>query len=232
MTDIAKNMSEVRKAISRAEQDFGRPPGSVSLLAVSKAHPAERILQAASCGQRHFGESYVQEGVEKICSLGQDKLVWHFIGPIQSNKTRLIAEHFSWVHSLDRSKVAARLNEQRPSSLPPLQICLQVNISNEPAKGGVALTELPALADTVNSLPQLRLRGLMAIPQPCNDFERQRKQFAAVRNALIQLNQYGHRFDTLSMGMSNDMRAAIAEGATMVRIGTAIFGPRPKATPS
>ncbi len=223
---IADNLARLHERIQQAEQRYQRLPGSVQLLAVSKTRPVEDILAAAACGQRHFGENYLQEAVEKITSLNGQDLCWHFIGPIQSNKTRLIATHFHWVHSVDRLKIARRLNEQRPSRLPPLNICLQVNISDEGTKSGLSLSELPGTARQIAGLPNLQLRGLMAIPQRSSSFEQQRRPFHQLCQALQSLNSEGIELNTLSMGMSADMEAAIAEGATIVRIGTDIFGPR------
>ncbi len=223
---IADNLAQLHKRIQQAERRYQRPPGSVQLLAVSKTRPAEDILAAATCGQRHFGENYLQEAVEKITALADLNLCWHFIGPIQSNKTRLIATHFHWVHSVDRLKIARRLSDQRPAHLPPLNICLQVNISDEASKSGLSLSELPEAARQIAGLPNLHLRGLMAIPQRSSHFEQQRHSFRQLHQALQSLNNEGIGLDTLSMGMSTDMEAAIAEGATIVRIGTDIFGPR------
>ena len=223
---IADNLSRVNERIRLAEKRYRRPPGEVRLLAVSKTRSPEEILAAAACGQRHFGENYLQEALEKITRLEGHPLCWHFIGPIQSNKTRAIASHFHWVHSVDRLKIAWRLSDQRPSGLPPLNICLQVNISGETSKSGIGLAELPEIASQVAELPGLRLRGLMAIPRRCTDFAQQRLPFRRLREALHALNEAGAGLDTLSMGMSADMEAAIAEGATIVRIGTDIFGPR------
>ncbi len=225
-SSIADNLARVNERIRLAEQRYQRPIGSVHLLAVSKTRTPEEILTAAASGQRHFGENYLQEALGKITQLAEHDLCWHFIGPIQSNKTRAIASHFHWVHSVDRLKVARRLSAQRPSGLPPLNICLQINISNEASKSGIGLPELPEIAREIAELPGLRLRGLMAIPQRCNDFTRQRHPFRQLREALRALNEAGAGLDTLSMGMSADMEAAIAEGATIVRIGTDIFGPR------
>jgi len=222
--DLCERIARVREAIARAEQRYGRPAGSVSLLAASKAQPIERIRAAAKCGQRLFGENYVQEAEAKITQLGE--LHWHYIGPIQANKTRKIAALFEWVHSVDRLKIAKRLDAQRAEIGAPLQVCLQINISGEPDKAGIPLEELPRLAEQVAALENLRLHGLMAIPAVTNDSDQQRRTFAAVREALENLNRRGHRLDTLSIGMSADLEAAIAEGATVVRIGTAIFGPR------
>lgn len=199
------------------------------MLAVSKTRGAEEVRAAAALGLRDFGENYVQEGLAKIESLTGLNLCWHFIGPIQSNKTRAIAEHFDWVHSVDRLKIAQRLSAQRPAQLPDLQVCLQVNISGEDSKSGVDPTELTALATAVAQLPRLQLRGLMAIPAPSDTLARQREPFARLRNALVELQATLPMLDTLSMGMSGDLEAAIAEGATIVRVGTDLFGPR--ATP-
>lgn len=227
---IAENLATVRHTMDQAAARYRRAPGSVQLLAVSKTFGADAVIEAADAGQASFGENYLQEALEKqqaVHALRPDLwLEWHFIGPIQSNKTRPIAEHFAWVHALDREKIARRLSEQRPASLPPLNICLQVNVSGEASKSGVAPAEVLALAQAVATLPGLRLRGLMAIPEPANDFESQRQPFALLRTLQQQLTEAGIPTDTLSMGMSADMDAAIAEGATIVRIGTAIFGKR------
>ena len=227
---IAENISKIRLAIGQAAAQHGRNPASVLLLAVSKTFGAEAVIDAANAGQSAFGENYLQEALDKqqaVQTLRPDlALEWHFIGPIQSNKTRPLAEHFAWAHAVDREKIARRLSEQRPSNLPPLNICLQVNVSGESSKSGVAPTEVLALAQAVATLPGLRLRGLMAIPEPAEDVESQRKPFALLRALQQQLTEAGIPTDTLSMGMSADMDAAIAEGATIVRIGTAIFGKR------
>ena len=223
---IAHNLERLRRRIEEAEERHRRAPGSVQLLAVSKTRPPADILAASACGQHRFGENYLQEALEKISALQEHRLQWHFIGPIQSNKTRAIAAHFSWVHSVDRLKIARRLSEQRPPEAGPLQICLQVNLSGETSKSGATLAELPRLAEGIAALPNLRLRGLMTIPAPSSDPEQQRIPFRRLRQALEELNQAGLALDTLSMGMSADLEAAIAEGATMVRIGTDIFGPR------
>lgn len=227
---ISENLQQVRQAVTAAAQASGRDPASVQLLAVSKTFGPDAVIAAADAGQRAFGENYLQEAFDKqraVQALRPDLVLdWHFIGPIQSNKTRPVAEHFSWVHTVDREKIARRLSEQRPSHLPPLNICLQVNVSGEQSKSGVTPAELPALVQAVASLPQLRLRGLMAIPEPADDAEQQRKPFAQLRVLQQQLSALGIQTDTLSMGMSADMPAAIAEGATIVRIGTAIFGKR------
>jgi pyridoxal phosphate enzyme (YggS family) len=224
-------MSRIAAAVAGA----GRAPGSVRLLAVSKTHPAGRIAEAESAGQRAFGENYVREALEKMDvltrMLGQSRaraLEWHLIGPVQSNKTRAAAERFDWVQSVEREKIARRLSEQRPADLAPLNVLIEVNLSGEESKSGVAAQEAAALARTVAGLPRLRLRGLMAIPAPSFEPSVQRARFRAVRELFEQLRAQGLELDTLSMGMSDDMEAAIAEGATMVRIGTAIFGAREK----
>ncbi|WP_305857040.1 YggS family pyridoxal phosphate-dependent enzyme [Balneatrix alpica] len=226
---IAENIAKVRQQIQTAATNCGRNPAEVQLLAVSKTKPLEAIRQAYAAGQRHFGENYVQEGVDKI-QASQDlaDCHWHFIGPLQSNKTRVVAEHFDWVHSIERIKIAERLSAQRPAHLPPLQVCLQVNISGESSKAGVSLAALPELANAVLNLPGLQLRGLMCIPAPCQDSQLQRQPFLQLAHALQQLQQAhpAAGLDTLSMGMSEDLDAAISAGATWVRIGTAIFGAR------
>lgn len=222
--DFAARFQTVLARIRAAERQFQRSPGSVGLLAVSKTHPASVITALAALGQRHFGENYLQEALGKIADLAALNLEWHFIGPIQANKTRSIAEHFAWVHSVDRLKVAERLNAQRPDDLPPLNVCLEVNIDCEPSKHGFEERELADIAQAVAVLPRLRLRGLMAIPAPVADFTAQRLPFARLREWQERLQMAG--LDTLSMGMSDDLEAAIAEGATLVRIGTALFGPR------
>ncbi|MDK9724016.1 MAG: YggS family pyridoxal phosphate-dependent enzyme [Sterolibacteriaceae bacterium MAG5] len=226
MTSIAANLQAVASRIAAACSAAGRNPAEVSLLAVSKTWPAACVREAAGCGQRAFGENYVQEGVAKISELADLGLEWHFIGPLQSNKTRPVAEHFAWVHSIERLKIAERLSAQRPAGLAPLQVCIQVNVSGEESKSGCAPAEAPALAAAVAALPNLRLRGLMAIPEPTDDGALQHRRFAALRELLAELNRQGLALDTLSMGMSDDMEAAIAEGATLVRVGTAIFGTR------
>ncbi len=212
--------------IAGAAVAAGRDPAEVRLLAVSKTWPAESVREAAAAGQRAFGENYVQEGVAKVEALADLGLEWHFIGPLQSNKTRLVANRFAWVHSIDRLKIAERLAEQRDVHLPPLDVCIQVNVSGEASKSGVAPADLPELARAVASLPRLRLRGLMAIPEPTPDVALQRARFASLRMLRDELNAAGLGLDTLSMGMSDDLEAAIAEGSTMVRVGTAIFGAR------
>ena len=226
MTTIASNLQAVRAAIAFAAGDCGRSEHDIKLLAVSKNFPADAIRAAYHAGQRCFAENYAQEALDKMDALDDLPLEWHFIGPLQSNKTRAIAEHFVWVHSVDRLKVAERLSAQRPTHLPPLQICLQVNISGEASKSGVTAAQAGMLAMQVALLPRLTLRGLMAIPAPGADIAAQHSAFAALRVLRDRLNRQGLQLDTLSMGMSHDYRAAIAEGATMVRIGTAIFGER------
>ncbi len=223
MSTIAENIAKVGERIREAAQASGRDFASIGLLAVSKTKPSTAVREAFAAGIRDFGENYLQEALEKQVELNDLPLIWHFIGPIQSNKTKAIAEHFAWVHSVDRLKVAQRLSEQRPSNLPPLNICLQVNVSLEPSKSGCAPDELTALALAVSQLPNLRLRGLMAIPEPTEDVAAQRAAFARLRELRDDLPM---PLDTLSMGMSHDLHAAIAEGATWVRIGTALFGAR------
>ena len=230
MSTIEQNLQAVRAAIAQAALEARRAPDAVTLLAVSKTFGADAVLAAVRAGQTAFGENYLQEALDKIAAvklaLPQGALAWHFIGPIQSNKTRPIAEHFDWVHTVEREKIAARLSEQRPAGLPDLNICLQVNISGEASKSGVAPADLPALAHAVAQLPRLRLRGLMAIPEPETDITLQRAAFAQLRALYEQLNADGLALDTLSMGMSADLRAAVLEGATIVRVGSAIFGSR------
>ena len=226
MTTIPANLQAVLARISNAARKYGRNPADISLLAVSKTWPASAVREAASAGQQSFGENYVQEGIEKVTELAAQKLQWHFIGPLQSNKSRLVAENFDWVHSVDRLKIAQRLSEQRPDALQPLQVCLQINVSEEASKSGIALADVTMLAKQVALLPRLQLRGLMAIPAPLEDFALQRRAFRQVFEAYEQLKNVGLPLDTLSMGMSHDLEAAIAEGATLVRVGTAIFGER------
>ncbi|MBL8259264.1 MAG: YggS family pyridoxal phosphate-dependent enzyme [Candidatus Competibacteraceae bacterium] len=224
--ELAERLQTVLDRIRAAERRFGRPPGSVRLLAVSKTRPADTIAALAAAGQRCFGENYLQEASVKMAELAALDLEWHFIGPIQANKTRLIAEAFSWVHSVDRPKIAERLSAQRPERLPPLNICLQVNIGREPSKHGLEEAETLAVARAVSALPRLRLRGLMAIPAPSSAFAAQREPFARLRALQERLIAAGLALDTLSMGMTDDLEAAIAEGSTLTRIGTALFGPR------
>ena len=228
MALIAVNLQAVRSRIARAAQAVQRHPGDIALVAVSKTFPAGHIAEAFAAGQKAFGENHVQEAVEKITVLAALPLVWHFIGPIQSNKTGLIARHFGWAHSVDRENIAQRLNAARPDGTPPLNVCIQVNVSGEAAKSGVAPGEEAKLADAIARLPRLKLRGLMAIPEPTTDVTLQRRRFALLRELKDRLAARGHALDTLSMGMSDDFEAAIMEGATMVRIGTAIFGQRQK----
>ena len=228
MTTITSNVQVTQVRLNQACFTAGRHPETVHLLAVSKLHPAEAVRQAHAAGLCAFGENYVQEGLDKIAVLAdlRPMLAWHLIGPLQSNKTRAVAEAFDWVHSIDRLKTAQRLSEQRPDHMPPLNVCLQVNISGEDSKSGAAPAEVPALARAVAALPRLRLRGLMSIPEPERDLEAQRRPHRALRELFDQLNAEGLGLDTLSMGMSADLEAAILEGATLVRIGTAIFGAR------
>lgn len=226
MINITENFRKIQDLLKRAAVDADRDPDSVELLAVSKKKPAEAVLEAAAAGQRAFGENYVQEGLDKIAACGRDDLVWHFIGHLQSNKTRAVAEHFDWVQTVDRLKIAKRLSRQRPDDAAELQVCLQVNIDREEAKSGVLPEDLPALADAVAGLPRLKLRGLMCIPAIREDYEEQRRPFAALRELYDGLRGRGLDLDTLSMGMTGDYAAAICEGATMVRIGTALFGER------
>lgn len=228
MATIAANLQAVRDRMARAARAAQRLPDDVVLVAVTKTFPAERIAEAFAAGQVAFGENHVQEAVEKITKLAHLPIEWHFIGPIQSNKTRPVAEHFQWVHSVDREKIAERLNAARPEGMPALNVCIQVNVSGETTKSGVAPGGEAALADAISRLPRLRLRGLMAIPEPTPDAGLQRRRFARLRELKDALVARGHALDTLSMGMSDDFEAAIAEGATMVRVGTAIFGPRQK----
>ena len=226
MTTIASNLQAVREAIADAAMRAGRRADEIVLLAVSKTFAQDALREAYRAGQTRFAESYVQEALDKIAALRDIPLEWHYIGPIQSNKTRAIAENFAWVHSVDRLKIAERLSEQRPAHLPPLQACLQINISGEASKSGVAPGEAGALAHAIAKLPGLRLRGLMAVPAPSDDIAEQRRPFAQLRELRDELNRQGLQMDTLSMGMSHDFVSAIAEGATIVRIGTAIFGDR------
>jgi PLP dependent protein len=226
MTTIAANLQAVRERIAAACVAAGRPVATVDLLAVSKTWPAAAVRDAAAAGQRRFGESYVQEAVPKVAALRDLDLEWHFIGPLQSNKTRPVAEAFAWVHSVERLKIAERLSQQRPPDMGPLNVCLQVNVSGEASKSGCAPGEVAALAPAVAQLPNLRLRGLMAIPEPGEDVATQRRRFATLRELRERLAADGLVLDTLSMGMSDDLEAAVLEGATMVRVGTAIFGER------
>ncbi|GIK26851.1 MAG: YggS family pyridoxal phosphate enzyme [Betaproteobacteria bacterium] len=226
MTTISANLQAVRARIAAAAELAGRAVEDIRLLAVSKTFPPERLREAAEAGQRAFGENYVQEGLAKIDALGDLGLEWHFIGPLQSNKTRPVAEHFTWVHSIDRLKIAERLAEARGAERPALQVCIQVNVSGEASKSGVSPGDTAALAHGLAALPNLRLRGLMAIPEPTDDMALARQRFAALRALRDALNREGLALDTLSMGMSHDLEAAILEGATIVRVGSAIFGER------
>ena len=226
MTTISTNLQAVRARIAAAADLAGRAAGDIRLLAASKTLPPERVREAAQAGQCTFGENYVQEGLTKIAALEELDLEWHFIGPLQSNKTRPVAEHFAWVHGIERLKIAERLSQARGAQRPPLQVCVQVNVSGEASKSGVSPGETAALAHAVAVLPNLRLRGLMAIPEPTADTALARRRFAALRELRDALNKTGLALDTLSMGMSLDLEAAILEGATIVRVGTAIFGER------
>jgi pyridoxal phosphate enzyme (YggS family) len=225
---MASRLQQVRARVAAACAAAQRDVQSVTLLAVSKTVDAATVREAHGLGQRSFGENYVQEALDKIAALAdlRSLLQWHLIGPLQSNKTRVVAEHFDWVHSVDRLKIAQRLSEQRPAALPPLQVCLQVNVSGEASKSGVAPQEVPALAEAVAALPRLRLRGLMSSPEPAADAQAQRAPHAALRELLRGLQAQGLALDTLSMGMSADLEAAVLEGSTLVRVGTAIFGAR------
>ncbi len=228
MPDLTHNLDAVRKRIAAAARLSGRDPRSVTLLAVSKTFSAEDVRAAYDDGQRAFGENYVQEALDKIDALAALRPApeWHFIGPLQSNKTRPVAQHFDWVHSVDRLKIAQRLSEQRPDGLAPLNVCLQINVSGEASKSGVSLTEAEAVAAGIAALPKLRLRGLMSIPEPVGDLPAQRAPHRVLHELFERLRAGGLDLDTLSMGMSGDLEAAVMEGATIVRIGTAIFGTR------
>ena len=226
MSAIADNLQAVQARIREATKLAGRAPESVCLLAVSKTWPLSSVMAAVDAGQHAFGENYVQEGVDKVAATAGHHLEWHFIGPLQSNKSRPVAEHFDWVHTIDRLKIAERLSAQRPDQLPPLQVCVQVNVSDETSKSGCAPDETLALCRAVAALPRLQLRGLMAIPEPTDDMVAQRLPFRLLREIFDTIRAEGLLLDTLSMGMSHDLEAAVAEGATIVRIGTAIFGER------
>ena len=228
MTSITVNLKQVRSRIAAAAAAAGRPVEAITLLAASKAQPPAALREAVAAGQTAFGENYVQEALDKMAALTdlRPRMQWHLIGALQSNKTRLVAQAFDWVHTVQRAKIAQRLSEQRPSALPPLQLCLQVNISGEASKSGVAADEVLPLARAVAALPRLRLRGLMAIPEPAADALSQRRAHRALHELFDQLEREDLALDTLSMGMSADLEAAIAEGATIVRVGTAIFGAR------
>ena len=232
MIGVTENLGVISDLLAEAAVEAGRDPGDVHLLAVSKKQPLEKIIAAADAGQRDFGENIVQEGIEKITKLAERGLRWHFIGHLQSNKTRIVAEHFDWVHSVDKLKIARRLSEQRPGSLGDLNVCIQVNIDQEASKSGAAPDEVRDLAREIAAMPGLRLRGLMCLPAIRETFEEQRVPFARTRELAESLARDGLGMDTLSMGMSDDFRAAIMEGATIVRIGTALFGPRDTGTAS
>lgn len=227
MTTISERLQAVKLGISEAAREAGRDAADITLIAVSKTHPEAALREAYQAGQRDFGESYLQEAENKIAALSDLDITWHFIGPIQSNKTKPIAELFAWVHGVDRLKIAQRLSDARPDALPLLNVCIQVNVSGEASKSGCNPAETLELAKAVSALPRLKLRGLMAIPEPTDDVALQRQQFQRLRQLLEELKQHGLALDTLSMGMSHDYSAAIQEGATMVRVGTAIFGARP-----
>jgi len=224
--NLPDRIQAVRERMRRAVERAGRDVDSVTLLAITKAHSVETIRAAAACGLEHFGESYVKEALPKIETLEGLELTWHFVGQLQANKTRPVAEHFAWVHGVDRLRIAERLSEQRPFHAPPLNVCLQVNVGDESTKAGVAPAELPALAEAVALLPRLAVRGLMCIPPPEEDEARQRQWFAETARLMRHLHVPGTTLDTLSMGMSADFEIAIEEGATIVRVGTALFGPR------
>ncbi len=224
--NVRDRLAETRNRIASAAMRYGRAPESVRLIAVAKTQPAAAIRTLAELGQRDFAENYVQEALPKLAELADLPLTWHYIGQLQANKTRAVAENFHWVHTLDRERIAVRLSEQRGAHAPPLNICIQVRLADEPGKGGVSKTELAALARRVLELPRVRLRGLMCIPPPREGFEAQRQLFAELADCASQLRAQGMPLDTLSMGMSGDLEAAVAAGATCVRVGTAIFGER------
>ena len=226
MIGVTENLRKIRDLLDEAARDAGRRPEDLKLLAVSKKQPLEKLLEAAAAGQRDFGENTVQEGIEKVTKLEDKGLTWHFIGHLQSNKTRHVAEHFDWVHTIDRLKTAKRLSEQRPDSLGDLNVCIQINIDDESAKSGVAHNDVLELARGIDTMPRLVLRGLMCLPAIRTGFKEQRVPFARLREIAEMLRGKGLDIDTLSMGMTDDYRAAVFEGATIVRIGTALFGPR------
>ena len=226
MIGVTENFRKIQDLLAEALAAAGRPADSLRLVAVSKKKPAEAVLAAAALGQRDFGENFVQEGIEKIDKVGRDDLIWHFIGHLQANKTRLVAQYFDWVHTIDRPKIAERLSRQRPDAAGDLDVCIQVNVDREPGKSGVMVEDVPGLAGAITDLPKIRLRGLMCIPAVRDSFEEQRKPFALLRQTLVSLQESGLDLDTLSMGMTDDYAAAIHEGATIVRIGTALFGAR------
>lgn len=223
---ITENLSKIRNEIRSTENEFQQEENSVSLLAVSKTRSVDEIMTAYNAGQRHFGENYCQEAVEKIDAIGQNEIIWHFIGPIQSNKTSLIAQYVDWAHTIDRIKIARRLNESRPDDAAALNICIQVNISGEESKSGISLDSIDDFINELSQFKRLKVRGLMALPAPSNNFEEQRAAFLTLKQTFSSLKENRTEFDTLSIGTTQDMRAAIAEGATIVRIGTAIFGRR------
>jgi pyridoxal phosphate enzyme (YggS family) len=228
MTQFSLRLSQVQERISSACQQFGRNPEEITLLAVSKLQPVDAVREAAACGQRRFGENFVQEALEKIEATRDLDLEWHFIGHLQSNKTRQVATDFQWVHSVDREKIARRLDAQRYHHAAPLNVCIQVSVAKEPGKGGVEEADLRSLAEVITGLPRLRLRGLMTMPPPSDKFDEQRGYFRRLRQLRDELALDGFRLDTLSMGMTGDLEAAVAEGSTMLRVGTALFGPRPR----
>lgn len=232
MIGVTENLRKINESIASIARSAGRDPAAVTLVAVSKRQPLERVREAVAAGHRHFGENTLQGALAHMDALvdapGDAGLTWHFIGPVQSNKTRPIAERFDWVHTIEREKIARRLSEQRPPDAPPLDVCIQVNVDDEASKSGCAPEEAGPLADLVAGLPRLRLRGLMCIPAPAEGLAAQRRPFARLRGLFEELNARGHRLDTLSMGMSADLEAAILEGATLVRVGTDVFGPRPE----
>jgi len=226
MTQFSLRLARVRERISKACQQFGRNPEEITLLAVSKQHPVVAVREAAACGQKCFGENFIQEAVEKIDATRDLGLEWHFIGHLQSNKTRQAATCFHWIQSLDRDRIARRLDAQRPHHAPPLNVCIQVSLEDEPGKGGAREDDVQSLAEVISTLPRLRLRGLMVIPPPSTEMDTQRAYFRRLRQIKDDLAVGGIVLDTLSMGMSDDLEAAVAEGSTMLRIGTALFGPR------
>ena len=226
MSRIAQNLALIEERIQKAARECGRDPNEIQLLGVSKRFSESDIRSAYEAGVTKFGESYLQEALPKIAALADLAVEWHFIGPVQSNKTRQIAEHFDWVHSVDRFKIATRLSEQRPSQLKPLNVCIQVNISMEQSKSGIIAEALKEFASQISELPRLRFRGLMAIVEKTSDQQQQRGMFARLRSLFDDLNQHGYKVDTLSMGMTNDLEAAVIEGSTLLRIGTGLFGPR------
>jgi pyridoxal phosphate enzyme (YggS family) len=223
---VTENFRKIQDLLAKAAADAGRSPDEIRLLAVSKKKPPEAVLEAYAAGQRDFGENFVQEGLEKIAAVGRDDVIWHFVGHLQANKTKPVAQHFQWVHTIDRLKIARRLSDQRPDGAALLNVCIEVNIDEEASKSGVSPAGVADLAAAVAELPRLKLRGLMCLPAIRDDFEEQRRPFARLREMLESLNESGLSMDTLSMGMTADYAAAIHEGATIVRIGTAIFGAR------